>query len=193
MHGEAPKLKGTSLSQMRPAAELATDKPHGVRIKYLGGCRCIPCKAAASRYECGLAAKRRQGLGNGLVDAASVVAHLRELSKQGVGYKAVCEAAGVGKSSVMMAISGKRKLMRAANARAILAVTADMARRDGALVPAKATMARIKWLVNEGMTKTEIARRLGYKTRALQITKGMITARNAMKVEKLTNLMRLGE
>jgi len=122
-----------------------------------------------------------------------VLAHLRSLSQLGVGYKAVCETAGVGKSSVMLVMTGRRKQIRAANARAILAVTPDMAIRDHARIPVKPTLKLIRWLMNEGMTKTEIARRLGYKTPALQIQKGLITARNANRIERLVNQLRLGE
>lgn len=181
------------LNGLRSAAELAVDKPHGTRIKYLGGCRCMPCRAAASRYESELRAKRKRGEGNGLIDTSAVLAHLKCLSSQGVGYKAACEAAGVGKSSVQKAMTGQRTQMRAANARALLAVTPDMAIRDGANVSAKPTWRHIRWLMNEGMTKTEIARRLGYKSRALQINRRVVKALTAMKVEKLVRMMRLGE
>jgi len=93
----------------------------------------------------------------------------------------------------MLVMTGKRKQMRAANARAILAVTPDMAIRDHARISVKPTLKLIRWLMNEGMTKTEIARRLGYKTPALQIQKGLITARNANRIERLVNQLRLGE
>lgn len=185
--------KAMNMNGLKSASVLAENKPHGTRIKYLGGCRCVPCKAAASRYESERQARRRQGQGNGLIDTRDVVTHLKKLSDQGVGYKAACEAAGVGKSSVNKILTGKRTQMRAANARLLLAVTADMAIRDGALVPAKPTWRRIRWLMNEGMTQGEIARRLGYKTRKLQIGKGLIRASTAMKVEKLVSIMRLGE
>jgi DNA-binding CsgD family transcriptional regulator len=181
------------LDGLKSAEQLAANKPHGTRIKYMGGCRCLPCRAANSSYSVMCDARKRRGESNGLVDAAPVVEHIRKLSKQGAGYKAVCETAGVGKSSVMMAMQGKRKKMRAAHTRAILAVTADMAIRDHALIPAKATMRRIQWLLNEGLTRKEIARRLGYKSPALQITKGLITARNASRIERLVNQLRLGE
>jgi len=181
------------LDGLRSAAELAENKPHGTRIKYLGGCRCIPCRAAASRYESDLQAKRKRGEGNGLVSTSDVLAHLKALSAKGVGYKAACEAAGVGKSSVQKAMNGTRTKMRAANARALLAVTPDMAIRDGSLISAKLHWRHIRWLMNEGMTKTEIARRLGYKTRALQINRNVVKASTAMKVEKLVRMMRLGE
>lgn len=43
------------------------------------------------------------------------------------------------------------------------------------------------------VTKTEIARRLGYKTHALQLNRHRITARNAMKIERLYRQVRAGD
>jgi transcriptional regulator with XRE-family HTH domain len=129
------------------------------------------------------------------VETQPVIDHLRHLSAQGVGYKAVCEAAGVGKSSIMKIMLGRRTQMRAANARAILAVTPEMAIRDGAVISAKATWRHIRWLLSEGMTREEIARRLGYKAKrpSLQIGKHTVRASTAMKVEQLVGRMRIGE
>lgn len=182
-----------SINSLRSASELAQHKPHGTRIKYLGGCKCVPCRAAASRYECERAAKRKCGLGNELVETGTVIAHLQNLSAKGVGYKAVCDAAGVGKSSVMEVMQGRRTRMRAANARAILAVTFDMAVKDGAYIDATETKRQIRWLLNEGFTRGQIAKRLGYKTANLQFSFDKITARNAMKIERLVSQLRLGE
>jgi hypothetical protein len=197
MHGEAPKRRWSerSLDDLASLEVLASRRPHGDRLRYKAGCRCLPCRAANSQYEVELRAKRARGEGNGLIDAAPVVAHLNELSRKGVGYKAVCEAAGVGKSSVQKAMKGTRTRIRAANARAILAVTADMAVRDGARIPAKETWKLVRWLLNEGMTKTEIARRLGStaKVPALQIRKQMVLASTAMKIERMVRMMRTGE
>jgi hypothetical protein len=69
---------------LAPAAVLAVGKPHGTRIKYLGGCRCLLCRAANSRYECDRARLRRLGLANGIVDAAPARAHLFKLSNVGI-------------------------------------------------------------------------------------------------------------
>lgn len=169
-------------------------KPHGTRLRYFGGCRCVPCRAAHSRYNVESRRRNRRGEGNPHIAAAPVVAHLRELSKQGIGYKTACEVAGVGARSIALKLSGKSKTIRALNAQAILAVTPEIAALDGTRIDAGPTKRRIRWLLNEGMTNTEIARRLGYKWGMLHFKKRKkITARNAMRIEQLVNLMRLGE
>lgn len=60
---------------LAPAHVLAATKQHGTRIRYMGGCRCLPCRAANSRYECERQARRNLGLANG-----------RELSSR-LGYR----------------------------------------------------------------------------------------------------------
>ena len=40
-----------NLDSLRSAAVLSIDKPHGTRLKYMGGCKCMLCRAANSRYE----------------------------------------------------------------------------------------------------------------------------------------------
>lgn len=190
--GDVGVVMREPLNGLKPASELAINKPHGHRVKYLGGCRCLPCRAAASRYESERRERKKAGDSNELVDTKPVVAHLRELSRKGVGYKAACEAARVGKSSVAMAMNGKRKRMRARHARAILAVTPEVAIRDGAIIDARPTLNLIRWLQNEGFSKAEIARRLGFNKPAIQF-RDKITAINASKVERLVNQLRLGE
>lgn len=54
---------------LKPVAELAEQRSHGDRLKYLAGCRCVPCRAANSRYEVARAAARKAGDWNGLVPA----------------------------------------------------------------------------------------------------------------------------
>ena len=57
--------------------------------------------------------------------------------------------------------------------------------RDGALLDGRRTQKRIRQLLGEGFTKTQLARRLGYRTHALQIKFERVTVRNAWRVEKL--------
>ena len=80
---------------LRPAKELASNRPHGDRLKYLGGCRCVPCRAANSRYETERAAARRRGEWNGLIDASPVRRHLIKLSRREIGRKTVADITGV--------------------------------------------------------------------------------------------------
>lgn len=178
---------------LKSAGDLAANKPHGNRIRYMAGCRCIPCRAANSNYETERAAARRRGEWNGLVDAKIVRHHLRMLSNRGIGRDTVADITGLSPSTIDLYRTGKRKQLRAMNEKAILAITTDQVVTDAQLISARKTWERLRWMLNEGFTKTEIARRLGYKSHALQLNKQRITARNAQRVEQLYNRLRVGD
>lgn len=170
-----------------PHAEHFQQMPCGTRAKYVaGGCRCMLCRAAASRYETERAARRKAGEWNGLVDAAPARQHLLRLSRQGVGYKSAAAAADVGKTTVFRVLNGTKTRLRAMSAKRILAVDRE-AVADHALIPAGPTWRLVHELLEEGFTKTELARRLGSrsKTPSLQLRRDVITAANASKVERL--------
>lgn len=150
-------------THLRDVAELAAPKPHGTRLKYMAGCRCLPYRAANSRYECERAKARRSGDWNGLVPADPARRHILRLSKQGVGRRAQIR---------------KRTLNR------ILEVT-NLAVSDAALVPAGKTWRQIHTLLEEGFSKAELARRLGFASPALQLGKNRILARSAARVDRL--------
>jgi hypothetical protein len=96
----------------------------------------------------------------------------------------IAEACGVSQST-LAAIKARRKTnIQARTHRAILAVTADV-RGAGTLVDASPVWVQINRLLREGFTKGELARRLGNKTPALQIRSDVVTARTAMRVEKI--------
>jgi hypothetical protein len=169
---------------LRPVAELAADRPHGHRLRYLAGCRCFYCRRSNSDYERGRAAARAAGDWNGIVDAAPARRHLRALARQGVGRRMVAAASDVALSVVADVRAGRKLKIRARSERRILAVT-PACRGDAALVPAGPTWERIEWLLEEGFTKGRIALELGRKTRALQLNREWVTARNAAAVEAL--------
>jgi len=55
------------------------------------------------------------------------------------------------------------------------------------------THKRIAWLLGEGFSKAEIARRLGYKKPALQIARrGRVLTRTAARVARLVRSLELG-
>lgn len=171
---------------LKSAAELSADKPHGNRLKYLGGCRCIPCKAANSRYQSERLLAQKNGETNRIISAIEVRGHLLRLSAKGVGSRTVSDISGVGRTTITLISRGQRKQCRESVAKAILAVSSDVT-NDATVINAAATHRRIRSLLNEGFTKTELAKRLGYKTGHLQFQKKVITARNAMKVERFYN------
>jgi len=168
---------------LRPVAELAVGRPHGDRLRYLAGCRCRDCRRANSAYESMRQRARRNGDWNGIVPAANARAHLLKLSRLGVGRRAVAAATDVA-DSILSQVRTKKKLrIRARTARRIIAVTPAMA-SDHAFVTATRTWVLIGRLLEEGYTKTYLARQLGY-ARALQFNKTRVLVRNAARVERL--------
>lgn len=168
---------------LRSAAELAADKPHGTRIRYMAGCKCIDCRAANTNYEKERAIARKNGDSNGLVSAQAARRHLLYLSKKGLGYKSVGDITDVSKTVLFAIYSGTKKQCRARTAKKILAVTPDMA-ADGAYICAKKSWQKINHLIAQGYTKVAIAEGIG-QTRALQLGEKRITARHAASIDAL--------
>lgn len=69
-----------TLNGLRPVAELAADRPHGDRLRYMAGCRCKECRAANTAYETQRALARKAGDWNGVVSAARARSHIAVLS-----------------------------------------------------------------------------------------------------------------
>lgn len=223
-----PKRKRAGRPTDMPDAERW---PHGVRARYVCGCRCALCRAAnVKRYHerkrqmgelaagvtpsgpplegelvragrtfrvkrcpgangkpcvcsepawlrgqgpvCGRCLERAT-VWDGLVSAGRVRQHLRKLSRQGVGYKSVADACDVGHTTLLEIITGKNRRIRALAAKRILAVTED-AVADHAVVSGERLLRLIEKLQEEGFTKAELARRLGYKRPALQFRKKVL-------------------
>lgn len=172
------------LTRGLPTRESLAARPHATRLRYLGGCRCVPCRAANSRYSTARAAARARGETAGLVPAAPGRAHLLKLSSLGVGYKSVAAAASVAASVVAKIRSGERTQVRATTLRRILAIDAG-ARADASTVPAGPTWRRIDQLLEEGYTKGRLARLLGAQRPALQLGRRRVLAGSAARVERL--------
>ena len=68
---------------LKPAAVLAQQRPHGDRLKYVGGCRCAECRKANTEYEKARAKARRAGDWNGIVSAKKARQHILQLRLAG--------------------------------------------------------------------------------------------------------------
>jgi hypothetical protein len=169
---------------LRPASELASNRPHGDRLRYVGGCRCDQCRRANSEYERERNLARKAGDWNGIVPITKARKHLDWLSKQGIGRRAVAAVSDVGETVLMDIRRGSKKHIRALTERRILAVTVDAA-SDHALIDARPTWQLLDALIDAGYTKSQLARELGRKTPALQIGKGKVTVRNAYDVKRM--------
>jgi hypothetical protein len=174
---------------LRPASELAKTRPHGDRMRYIGGCRCDDCRRANTAYETARARARKAGEWNGLVPADKARAHILELSKQGIGRDQVADASGMASSTLNLIARGQRKRLRAMNEKALLAVTPE-AIADGAHIDAGPTWALLDDLIATGYTKARLAHELGCVMPALQISRNQCKASTALKVERLHKRLR---
>jgi len=181
----------SSLSTLRSARELGAGRPHGTRLRYLSGCKCVPCRAAASRYETACARERRRGNWNGFVPAERARRHLLKLSASGVGRRTVSERTGIGETTLQKIRSGRQEHIRALNERWILAVTKEAA-RGSTLVPAGSTWKLINRLLDEGFTKRLLAKRMGYLSPAIQFRKDFVTVKTARRVQQFYRKIMVG-
>ena len=90
---------------------------HGRRARYVAGCRCDLCRAANRNYARKRLHAQKDGDWNGLVDAAEARAHLRRLSRLGVGRRAVHAASDVALTVIQDVRDGTKTQIRARTAR----------------------------------------------------------------------------
>ena len=180
-------------SRFAAVRQSAARREHGTRARYVGGgCRCLVCRAANSRYSVERQHAVDSGDYRGLVSTEEARRYVLWLGEQGIGYKSVAAAASISTSTMAKIRSGKRRHIRADAAKRILAVDRS-AVADRANIPAGPTHRLIRELVDGGYTQVWIARQLGYKGQGLQFKPGMINARNASRVERLYRLIQAGK
>lgn len=118
------------------------------------------------------------------IDAKTVRRHLRWLSSQGVGRRAVVAASGVGETTIQELRSGRQRHVLRGNAEKILSVGLSDA-GGAAIIDAAHTWSLLDCLLSAGWPKARIARALGAKRPALQIRRDRVLARTARAVEEL--------
>ena len=123
---------------------------------------------------------------NGMVPAGPTRMHLKKLSARGIGYRTVAEASSMGSSILALVLRGDRKQVRASTERAVLAVT-TCSRKGGVKVSAKGSWGLINYMMKNGLSRSNIASRLGStaKRPALQIRKDTITLTTKRKISEI--------
>jgi hypothetical protein len=164
-------------------------KPHGDKLRYRAGCRCLLCRAANATYESDRYRARKNGDWNGLVDAGPARRHIRKMARRGVGEKSF-ERHGVVPSLRRLIMLGKRKRIRARTEKAVLAVDSTMC-SDGCLVDAGPTLRIIDGLLDRGYDAAQLAEWLGRKNLRLG-RRGKVVWRNAERVKKLAEDLNAG-
>lgn len=168
--------------------------PHSTRARYMAGCRCSKCRDANSLYQRQRQKAKKEGDERGLVPVTEAVRHINDLSRKGIGYKVVADAAGVALTIVSQMLWGGKKTIRKDTQAKILSVD-EQAAADHSRIPAAPTWKILEDLFEEGYTRTQIAKWLGStaKKPALQIRKDFITAKKALDVEKLVAKLAAGK
>ncbi|MEW5833609.1 MAG: hypothetical protein AB1832_00975 [Pseudomonadota bacterium] len=175
--------RGLASRGLRPAAELAANRPHGDRLRYVGGCRCDACRKANSAYESARQRARKAGDWNGIVSAEAARAHMVKLSRKGVGRRAIAAATDIADTLLSAIRTGRKTRIRARTERLILGVTPAVA-SDHAIQSAARVHRLIERLLEEEYSEEYLAKRLGYATGRLQFG-DRITVKNAARVERL--------
>lgn len=168
-----------------PSAEvLGPRHEHGTRIRYMGGCRCLPCRAANSRYSTSRDALNRAGERNDIVSARPARVHILALSRLGIGRNTVVRVARVARSIVIGIRSGEHRNCRRQTRDRILEVD-RWAIADGANIDAGPTWRNINRLLCAGWSKVAIARALGNTGTGLQVSRGLVRRSTARKIARL--------
>jgi hypothetical protein len=157
----------------------------------IGGQPC-PTKSHLRKDSTGdICGKCRIGLAYaGLVSSDRAREHLLKLGKAGIGKIAVRDACDVSSSMLHEIRLGRYPRIRVETERRILAVDHE-AIADHAVIDGRRTHRAIAEMVRKhGLTKTEIAQRLGYKAPALQIKRRVLAKTEARVLRLLAEVRR---
>lgn len=169
----------------------AAEYRHGERRTYLRGCRCEACTTANRVYLKRMLLRKAKG-DEPVVDAAPVRAHLEQLRAEGFGTRCLAEESGVARSVIVRILRGGgsdrgpvERVWQSSADRILALDPAKLRRPDGAQVDAGTTWSMIEELTAEGVTRSRIAKALGYETPNLQIRRERVTAETERRVADL--------
>jgi hypothetical protein len=170
------------------------ERAHGTHAKYaVERCRCDECRRAQREYNRHRVRQmaRPDGVWCPYVDAGPVREHVRWLADCGVGIKTISKLSGVAHGTLWKLVYGDRargmapsRRVRPATAEKVMAVMPHHA-AGGQKVPAGPTWRLLEELIARGWSRSELARRLGCETPALQIHRTRVRASTARAVEAL--------
>jgi hypothetical protein len=166
-------------------------KPHGERARYMAGCRCLPCRAAHARYNADCERRIRNGITNKLVPADRAREHLVNLSRKGIGRHAVRAATDIAESILHQITQGRRLHICEAAERRILAVD-ESVRSDHSLMDARTIWKLLDELIDRGYSRAQLARWLGKRSPALQISRGKMLAVQGLQIQRLYARLQAG-
>lgn len=172
------------------------DHKHGTRAMYTKHkCRGTACREASRAYEATRRRQRAYGIEADRVDAQPVREHVEYLRDNGVSYKALSKACGVGRSTIQNMLFGRKDRGHAPYARVasstaekILAVKPTIDNMAaGRPIEATGTIRRLQALVTIGYSITSLGERLSMTpgNTATLMQRDQVTVATARKVRSL--------
>lgn len=148
-------------------------------------CSCSACEEVLREHARARGRREACGTSTPLVPVSEVRAHLKWLSKCGIGWEQVAEAAGIGRTTVadIAYPSGSRRgvTVRVADAVFAVAPTLDNS-APGAHVPSAGTARRLQALMLQGWDLRTIQEFLGVSALGRVLTRDTVTVRVALLV-----------
>lgn len=176
-------------SDLPTAKQLAGNRPHGHKMRYLAGCRCWRCRAGSAAYERKLKEDRRRYGPNNLVPTDRVRRHLQFLQRHGMGHKTVAKHARIGKTTLADILwYGKKQMRRRSEARVLAVLPTLDTLPSNVKIPAADTVAKIQQLIRWGYPKSLINRdglrleSVGMQVLSLEGKTARVTVKTARKI-----------
>lgn len=90
---------------------------HGTVLRHRHGCRCRPCRAAWANYCKGARRRVRKSTADFVVSPDLAIKHLNELTKSGVGLRAVARVTGISREHLQDIRNGRRRIRQSTEQR----------------------------------------------------------------------------
>lgn len=146
--------------------EISSANQHGCMIAYRHGCRCFKCRVAYSDYIHEVRKRIKAGTADFVVSGSIVRQHLRELSLNGMGLRAVAECTGISREHLQDIKHGRR--LRQSTEVRIMRIHADQLKSAGAWMDAASAHSDVQNMLAAGWTKARIAHEMGIKSPSLK-------------------------
>jgi hypothetical protein len=134
-------------------------------INFNRGCRCLKCRVAYSAYDRERKLRKKNGTADFIVSGELASAHLWELSKAGMGLRAVSEVTGICRRNLYWIRQRKMRLRQSTEER-IMRVSAFALRAGlksaGAWMYSCEAREQVEEMLRGGWTQTKIAHAMGY-------------------------------
>ncbi len=162
---------------------------HGTVARYRKGCRCDECRMAFAAVQRDRRARVKQNDCDWIVSAELAREHMLELRAKHVGKRAVRDCTGISLPVLVEIANGTRRRIRQSTEAKIMRVSED-GRAGGSLICAERTTQLLDALIVAGFSLEYLAKRMGYTSPKIHFYGAkQVTARNAMRVEKLHKLL----